>query len=74
MKKLVCSMMANRIYYANTLKDGTMGAKTDVTEEAVGAVLEHVMTLSERSVDTEVGFRVPGKGRLVWIPEEGEGV
>lgn len=42
MKRLVVSALGNRIYYSNIKKDGTMGAKEDVTDSAVAVVFEHL--------------------------------
>lgn len=42
MKRLVVSALGNRIYYANIKKDGTMGAKEDVTDSAIATVFEHL--------------------------------
>ena len=42
MKNLVVSALGNRIYYANIKKDGTMGTKEDVTEQAIAAVFQHL--------------------------------
>lgn len=43
MKRLVVSALGNRIYYANIKKDGTMGAKEDITDRAIESVFIHLM-------------------------------
>ena len=54
-KRIVNSFMANKIYHANILADGTMGEREDVTEDAIYAVA-HLM---------ETNLRVKGKSRLI---------
>ena len=46
MKKLVCGCFGT-IYYAEILKNGMMSSKnrTDCTEDAIRAVMDHIMTL-----------------------------
>ena len=43
MKRLVVSALGNRIYSANIKKDGTIGAKEDVTDNAIATVFEQLL-------------------------------
>lgn len=66
-KKLVNSFMANRIYYADILKDGTMGSRrVDLTDEAIIAVMTHMSTMHERG--GKAGFKVKGLGEIYFTP------
>lgn len=68
MKKLVNSFMANRIYWANILKDGMMGnQRIDVTDDACIAVMQKMKVTYEREGKTKI--RVSGLGTIEFSPE-----
>lgn len=47
MKKVVCGCFGT-IYYATILKSGRMSSdKVDVTDDAINAVVEHIMQMSQ---------------------------
>lgn len=48
MKKIVCGCFGT-IYYAEILKNGLMSDRNrvDVTDDAINAVIQHIMTMTE---------------------------
>lgn len=70
MKKLVVSALGNRIYYANIKKDGTMGAKEDVTDEAIECVFVHLMNDIGKD-DNDIAVKIKGyKGYVLKLMKE----
>lgn len=58
MKKLVCGVFGT-IYYANILKNGLMSDtnRVDVTDDAIQAVLMHLMAQTEYHKDGHFGYQ-----------------
>ncbi len=57
MKKIVCGCFGT-IYYAQILKNGLMSDinRIDVTDDALRAVLDHIMTMDEYKGDGFSGY------------------
>lgn len=64
MKKVVCGCFGT-IYYATILKNGLMGAKVDVTDDAVNAVAEHLLA--------EIEYKDKGYAGYSWDKKYGNG-
>lgn len=68
MKKLVCGCFGH-IYYATILKDGIMSPKgrVDVTDDAIDAVMNNIMTLDGFDKDSTAGYEVKAKDGRTFI-------
>lgn len=64
MKKLVCGCFGT-IYYATILKDGWMSDKdrVDLTDEAIDAVFQHIISMDRFEKEGFAGYDIPGKDK-----------
>ena len=62
MKKIVCGCFGN-IYYATILKDGLMSDvnRVDVTDDAIDAVFQHIISMDKFSKEWFAGYIIPKK-------------
>lgn len=66
-KRLVVSAMANRIYYADILKDGAMGTRrVDLTDDVIRAVAMHLEAIYRTK--GKAGYKIEGIGQIEFIP------
>lgn len=57
MKRLVVSALRNRIYYANIKKDGTIGVREDITEQAIALVFQHLSNnIADNKKELEIRY------------------
>jgi hypothetical protein len=68
-KKLVNSFLANRIYYANILKNGTMGnQRTDLTDQVIHAMFIHMQNMKKDKGKSK--YYIEGVGMIQFVPED----
>ncbi|QIW88773.1 hypothetical protein P59_176 [Bacillus phage P59] len=69
-KKLVNSFMANRIYFANVNKDGTMSdrGRQDVTDDVVYAMFTHMKQMKD--IKNRSKYYIEGVGMIQFTPED----
>lgn len=62
MKKIVCGCFGN-IYYATILKNGLMSDvnRVDVTDDAVDAVFQHIISMDKFDEEGAAGYTIPKK-------------
>lgn len=62
MKKIVCSCLGT-IYYATILKNGIMSDRdrVDVTDEAIDAVFQHIVSMEKFDTEGFAGYVIPKK-------------
>lgn len=62
MKKIVCGIFGN-IYYATILKNGIMSDRdrVDVTDEAIDAVFQHIVSMEKFDTKGFAGYIIPKK-------------